>query len=61
MNIMEQRVEKVCLRASENIGKDKITSGNGVAVDTEVFREEIEVGANIVPVEPVLPEINKNN
>ena len=34
-------------------------SGNGVAVDTEVFRETIEVGANIVPVEPILPEINK--
>ena len=34
-------------------------AGNGVAVDTEVFREEIEVGANIVPIEPILPEINK--
>ncbi|UYI78735.1 MAG: autotransporter-associated N-terminal domain-containing protein [Fusobacterium varium] len=47
------------LRATGNIGKDKIMSGNGVAVDTEVFREEIEVGANIVPIEPILPEINK--
>ncbi|PWM25072.1 MAG: autotransporter-associated N-terminal domain-containing protein, partial [Limosilactobacillus fermentum] len=47
------------LRSSGNIGKDKIMSGNGVAVDTEVFREEIEVGANIVPIEPILPEINK--
>ncbi|WP_339010620.1 autotransporter-associated N-terminal domain-containing protein [Fusobacterium varium] len=47
------------LRSSGNIGKDKIMAGNGVAVDTEVFREEIEVGANIVPIEPILPEINK--
>ncbi|AVQ28937.1 autotransporter-associated N-terminal domain-containing protein [Fusobacterium ulcerans] len=47
------------LRSTGNIGKDKIMSGNGVAVDTEVFRETIEVGANIVPVEPILPEINK--
>ncbi|WP_443864335.1 autotransporter-associated N-terminal domain-containing protein, partial [Fusobacterium ulcerans] len=47
------------LKSSGNIGKDKIMSGNGVAVDTEVFRETIEVGANIVPVEPILPEINK--
>ncbi|AVQ27921.1 autotransporter-associated N-terminal domain-containing protein [Fusobacterium ulcerans] len=47
------------LRSTGNIGKDKIMSGNGVAVDNEVFRETIEVGANIVPVEPMLPEINK--
>ncbi|RGY57786.1 autotransporter-associated N-terminal domain-containing protein, partial [Fusobacterium ulcerans] len=47
------------LRSTGNIGKDKIMSGNGVAVDNEVFRETIEVGANIVPVEPILPEINK--
>ena len=47
------------LRATGNVGKDKIMAGNGVAVDTEVFREEIEVGANIVPIEPILPEINK--
>ncbi|BBA49921.1 putative autotransporter [Fusobacterium varium] len=47
------------LRSTGNIGKDKIMAGNGVAVDTEVFREEIEVGANIVPIEPILPEINK--
>ncbi|WP_462424807.1 autotransporter-associated N-terminal domain-containing protein [Fusobacterium sp. THCT13E1] len=46
-------------RSTGNIGKDKIMAGNGVAVDTEVFREEIEVGANIVPIEPILPEINK--
>ena len=46
-------------KSSGNIGVDKILEGNGVAVDNEVFREEIKVGANIVPVEPVLPEINK--
>ena len=46
------------LRSSGNIGKDKIMSGNGVAVDTEVFRETIEVGANIKPIEPELPVIN---
>ncbi|WP_462425280.1 autotransporter-associated N-terminal domain-containing protein [Fusobacterium sp. THCT13E1] len=47
------------LKSTGNIGKDKLMAGNGVAVDTEVFRETIEVGANIKPVEPVLPEINK--
>ena len=48
------------LKSTGNIGKDKLMAGNGVAVDTEVFRETIEVGANIKPVEPVLPEINPN-
>ena len=48
------------LKSTGNIGKDKLMTGNGVAVDTEVFRETIEVGANIKPVEPVLPEINPN-
>ena len=46
------------LRSTGNIGKDKIMAGNGVAVDTEVFRETIEVGANIKPIEPELPIIN---
>ncbi|WP_339099796.1 autotransporter-associated N-terminal domain-containing protein [Fusobacterium ulcerans] len=46
------------LKSTGNIGKDKLMAGNGVAVDTEVFRETIEVGANIKPVEPVLPQIN---
>ena len=46
------------LRSSGNIGKDKIMAGNGVAVDNEVFRETIEVGANIKPIEPELPIIN---
>ena len=46
------------LRSTGNIGKDKIMSGNGVAVDNEVFRETIEVGANIKPIEPELPVIN---
>ncbi|MHD0315970.1 autotransporter-associated N-terminal domain-containing protein [Fusobacterium sp. THCT1E2] len=46
------------LRATGNVGKDKIMSGNGVAVDNEVFRETIEVGANIKPIEPELPMIN---
>ena len=48
------------LKSTGNIGKDKLMAGNGVAVDTEVFRETIEIGANIKPVEPVLPEINPN-
>ena len=48
------------LRSSGNIGKDKIMSGNGVAVDNEVFREEIEVGANIKPIQPDLPVVNPN-
>jgi len=48
------------LKSTGNIGKDKVIAGNGVAVDNEVFRETIEVGANIKPVEPVLPIINPN-
>ncbi|MDU1911291.1 hypothetical protein, partial [Fusobacterium sp.] len=46
------------LRSSGNIGKDKIMAGNGVAVDNEVFRETIEVGANIKPIQPDLPVVN---
>ena len=45
-------------RSSGNIGKDKIMAGNGVAVDNEVFRETIEVGANIKPIQPDLPVVN---
>ena len=48
------------LKSTGNIGKDKVIAGNGVVVDNEVFRETIEVGANIKPVEPVLPTINPN-
>ena len=48
------------LKSTGNIGKDKVIAGNGVVVDNEVFRETIEVGANIKPVEPVLPIINPN-
>ncbi|WP_462428264.1 autotransporter-associated N-terminal domain-containing protein, partial [Fusobacterium varium] len=48
------------LKSTGNIGKDKVMAGNGVVVDNEVFRETIEVGANIKPVEPVLPTINPN-
>ena len=48
------------LKSTGNIGKDKLMAGNGVAVDTQIFRETIEVGANIKPVEPELPEINPN-
>ncbi|MCB8564692.1 autotransporter-associated N-terminal domain-containing protein [Fusobacterium ulcerans] len=48
------------LKSTGNIGKDKVLSGNGVVVDNEVFRETIEVGANIKPVEPVLPTISPN-
>ncbi|MEH1739253.1 autotransporter-associated N-terminal domain-containing protein [Fusobacterium varium] len=48
------------LKSTGNIGKDKIIAGNGIVVDNEVFRETIEVGANIKPVEPTLPTINPN-
>ena len=48
------------LKSTGNIGKDKVIAGNGVVVDNEVFRETIEVGANIKPIEPVLPTINPN-
>ncbi|BBA51194.1 putative autotransporter [Fusobacterium varium] len=46
------------LRSTGNIGKDKIMAGNGVAVDNTVFREEINLGANIIPIEPDLPVVN---
>ncbi len=52
------RSGKSMLKSSGNIGKDKIMSGNGVAVDTSVFREEIDLGANIQLLEPEMPEIN---
>ena len=48
------------LRASGNIGKDKIMSGNGVAVDNESFSETINLGANIKPLNPELPIIKPN-
>ena len=48
------------LKSTGNVGKDKVMAGNGVVVDNEVFRETIEVGANIKPVEPELPSINPN-
>ena len=51
---------KTLLKSTGNIAIDKITSGNGVAVDLEGFRETIEIGANIKPVEPELPAINSN-
>ena len=51
---------KTLLKSTGNIAIDKITSGNGVAVDLEGFRETIEIGANIKPVEPELPVINSN-
>ncbi|MCB8563428.1 autotransporter-associated N-terminal domain-containing protein, partial [Fusobacterium ulcerans] len=51
---------KTLLKSTGNIAIDKITSGNGVAVDLEGFRETIEIGANIKPVEPELPVINSD-
>ena len=48
------------LRSSGNIGKDKIMSGNGVAVDTESFSETINLGANIKLLNPELPIIEPN-
>ncbi|WP_462424513.1 autotransporter-associated N-terminal domain-containing protein [Fusobacterium ulcerans] len=52
------RAGRSTLKSSGNIGKDKVMSGNGVAVDTSVFREEIDLGANIQLLEPEMPEIN---
>ena len=46
------------LKLTGNPGVDKLLDGNGVAVDDEVFREEIEVGANIKPIQPELPLVN---
>ena len=40
--------------------KDKVIAGNGTVIDNEVFRENVEVGANIKPIAPVLPTINPN-
>ncbi|WP_130890193.1 autotransporter-associated N-terminal domain-containing protein [Fusobacterium ulcerans] len=48
------------LRSTGNIGKDKIMSGNGVAVDNESFSETINLGANIKPLNPELPVIEPN-
>ena len=48
------------LESSGNIGVDKILEGNGVAVDDNVFRETIEVGANIKLIQPELPVVNPN-
>ena len=48
------------LKSTGNIGVDKILEGNGVAVDNEVFRETIEVGANIKLIQPDLPVVNPN-
>ncbi|MDH6459366.1 hypothetical protein M2102_003017, partial [Fusobacterium sp. PH5-7] len=48
------------LSSSGNIGKDKIMSGNGVAVDNESFSETINLGANIKPLNPELPIIEPN-
>ena len=54
------RAGKSMLKSSGNIGKDKVMSGNGVVVDNSVFREEIDLGANIQLLEPEMPEINPN-
>ena len=48
------------LESNGNIGVDKILEGNGVAVDDNVFRETIEVGANIKLIQPELPVVNPN-
>ena len=41
--------------------KDKVIAGNGTVIDNEVFRETLEVEANIKkPIVPVLPTINPN-
>ena len=48
------------LSSSGNIGKDKIMSGNGVAVDNKSFSETINLGVNIKPLNPELPIIEPN-
>ena len=47
-------------KTSKNSATDKVMGGNGFAVDDTVFRETIEVGANIKPVQPDLPVVNPN-
>ncbi|WP_289102791.1 autotransporter-associated N-terminal domain-containing protein, partial [uncultured Fusobacterium sp.] len=46
------------------LGKDsgivKIQEGNGVSVDDTVFRETVEIGANIKLIQPDLPKVNPN-
>ncbi len=48
------------LNSGKDLGKDKVIAGNGVVVDTTTFKEEIEIGANIKPVEPQFSPINSN-
>ena len=45
---------------SGNIGKDKIMSGNGVAVDNKSFSETVNLRANIKSLNPELPIIEPN-
>ena len=45
---------------SKNTTLNKLEFGNGFIVNTEVFKETIDVGANIKPIEPKLPSINPN-
>ena len=47
-------------KTGKNSGTDKILEGNGFAVDDTVFRETIEVGANIKLIQPDLPIVNPN-
>ena len=46
--------------ATVTAGKDVIIPGNGVVSDNEIFRETIDLGANIKIVDPKLPAINPN-
>lgn len=41
-----------------NIVLDKIIAGNGTVITGESFTETVDVGVNINPVEPILPNIN---
>ena len=40
--------------------QDRVMAGNGIVADNQIFRETVDVGANIKPIQPVLPIINPN-
>ena len=47
-------------KTSKSKGTAKVLEGNGFAVDDTVFRETIEVGANIKLIQPDLPTVTPN-
>ena len=40
--------------------QDRVMVGNGIVTDNQLFRETVDLGANIKPIQPVLPIINPN-